>query len=299
MSAQQLLQEGAAQGLSRMASVVHGAAEQLASAARVTRFLQGRLQFQVRPDDIFISSYPRSGTTWIQQILVVLTRNGDQEGHISEFSPWFERRLALGFDHAEDFQRLRSPRVFKSHLPYQWLPKGARYIYVSRDGRDVAVSYYHLYRTHLGYQEGFDRFYERFCRGDVQYGSWFKHVSGWAHMRDAIGVKMVKYEDMQRDLPAVMMDLAAFCGLSLSRERISELAEFCSFGYMKRHQDRFDHATEERALRGMTTGNFVRRGKTGAFDEYFSQQQLERFEQQTRMTRPWSRLELRLSEFLR
>ena len=290
---------GSAHTLDQLAKWTDATAEHFASAARVVRFLQGHIKFVARPDDVFISSYPRSGTTWLQQILVVLTNDRDHEdAHISEYAPWYERQLALGAQTAEDFANMRSPRIFKSHLPFAWLPKGARYVYALRDGRDVAVSYYHLYCSHLGFQGDFNSFYERFVRGDLQYGSWFKHVAGWRRLEGRPDVRFIEYERMQQDLPTVMNDLADFCGLRLSRERILQLSEFCSFSYMKRHQDRFDHAGEEQGLHQVSTGQFVRQGTTGEFSAYFSRPQLERFEERKRPQRWWAGMEFRLGDFL-
>ena len=83
----------------------------------VLDFFRGRLDFSPRPDDIFVASYPRSGTTWVQFILYQLTTPGDMKfDHISQISPWFERSLALGTMRASDFEAFASPRLFKTHL---------------------------------------------------------------------------------------------------------------------------------------------------------------------------------------
>jgi hypothetical protein len=133
--------------------------------------------FTPRADDILVVTYPRSGTTWTQMILRQLTTDGGMDfAHIAQVSPWLEWALRSG----RDLDRLPAPRVFKSHLSYRRIPKGpCRYIYVARDGRDVAVSYYHFARTHMQYRGTFGEFYDRFLTGDDTYGSWLAHVAGW------------------------------------------------------------------------------------------------------------------------
>jgi hypothetical protein len=121
--------------------------------------------FVPRPDDIFIVTYPRSGTTWMQMILYQFTTEGKMAfPHITTVCPWFERSQKDG----TAYDALPAPRVLKSHLSYRKIPKGpCRYIYVARDGKDMAVSYYHFYTTHMGFKGTFDDFFPRFLRGEV------------------------------------------------------------------------------------------------------------------------------------
>jgi len=278
-----LLRPALGGALSAAASTFSSAGDALFDVARITRFARGALEMRTRPDDIFISSYPRSGTTWLQYIVHLLARGDEARfDHISEVVPWYERSLSLGTRRAADFEHMESPRIFKSHLPYPWLPRGARYVYAVRDGRDVAVSYHHLYRSHLGSRDNFDAFFERFMRGSLQYGSWFDHVASFKSHAAAPHVHLVSYEDLRSDLARELSKLSAFLGFSHSPSRLAELAQACSFEAMKRDEHRFDHATEERALRGMRTGAFLREGRSGGHAEYLSDSQLARFDQARR-----------------
>lgn len=268
-------------------------------AARVTRFLRGRMQFRGRSDDLFISSYPRSGTTWMQHIAHALRSGGDVSfQHISHVVPWFERSLALGRCNASDFERLPSPRVFKSHLPRTWLPSGARYLYVERDGRDVAVSYYHLYRSHLGFSGTFDQFYESFLRGDVQYRSWFKHVAGWRAYASDPALLIVQYETLRAGLGGELDRIARFWPLPLAADLRKKLQQLCAFEFMKMHESQFDHALAEPAGGRMSLGGFIRRGESGSFAEHLSPEQQARFFERLREATPRAVLELDLPAFL-
>ena len=261
-------------------------------ALRVARFTRGARRFRVRPDDIFISSYPRSGTTWLQFMLHVLIQRRDTGfSHISQVAPWYERSLSLGHQRAEDFDAMPSPRVFKSHLPFAWLPQGARYVYARRDGRDVLVSYYHLYCSHLGFRDGFEAFFERFMDGDLQYGSWFDHVASWEQAAYGGAAHVVAYEALSRDLPAEMARLCAFLGLPRERAELESLARTCSFEAMRRDESRFDHATNPEGPLAVQRGAFVRKGRSGGHAEFLSGAQRERFERE--LCRPRQRPRLR------
>lgn len=270
----------------------------MGDATRVARFLRGLHEFRARPEDIFISSYPRSGTTWMQHILHVIRSRGDVSfQHISDVVPWFERPLALGRTRAGDFEMLSRPRVFKSHLPRAWLPAGARYVYVARDGCDVALSYYHFYCSHLSYRGDFNTFFERFLVGSLQYGSWFRHVAGWqAHASDP-AVLIVQYEQLQRDLPRELQRIAAFCQQSLGAAECERLSELCQFSFMREHEAKFDHARAEPDARAFQPGTFIRRGRCGDARQALSAAQRFRYQQRLEAVRP-SHLELNLPAFL-
>jgi hypothetical protein len=265
---------------------------------RVSRFLRERARHRARPDDVYISSYPRSGTTWLQ-LLVHLVRGGELAfNHIAEVVPWFERPLALGRCTAAQYARMTGPRTFKSHLPHAWLPQGARYVYVYRDGRDVAVSYYHFYRSHLGFAGSFDEFYALFLRGTLQYGSWFRHVADWRRRADEPNVCVLSYEALQREPEPALHALASLCRVRLSSQRVRTILDCSSFDAMKRLEDKFDHARAEPASR-VASGAFVRSGRVGEHGEILSEAQQRSFERMLRMHGPRRLPELRLSAFLR
>jgi Sulfotransferase domain len=274
-------------------------AEFVVDAARVARFLQGLRAFHPRADDVFISSYPRSGTTWLQHITHALRSGGDLSfDHINDSVPWFERQLALGRCTAADFAALPSPRLFKSHLPRVWLPRRTRYIYIARDGRDVATSYFHFYRSHLRFAGTFDDFFERFLRGQLQYGSWFKHVAGWRTTVSDPDQLTLSYEQLQAALPAELRRIAQFCGVELPGPRQVELEAHCSFSFMKRHEAKFDHAAREPNGAATAAGQFIREGQTGGFAELFDAAHDRRFHERLRASIRLPTLELRLPAFL-
>ncbi len=269
--------------------------------ARVAAFARGVAEFRVRPDDIFISTYPRSGTTWVQYMLHLLTRQGQEAEfeHLSQVCPWFERSLAVGASRAADFEALPSPRVFKSHLPRGWLPGGARYLYVEREATDVAVSYFHFYRSHLGYAGDMDSFLRRFVRGELQYRAWFDHVAGWRRRADNPSVCLLRYEELLAHPGAALERVAAFLDLPLSRELRAMILERCAFDAMKAQEQRFDFATEFLLQRGTRRGAFLRRGEAGQGGLEISASWQEEFRKREEDAKHHRRPTWRLADFLR
>jgi len=292
----------AGRALARLAAAAGTGESLLADTRRVCSFLRGRLHFRPRQDDIYVVSYPRSGTTWMQLLLHRLVGHDDLDfAHISEVSPWFERSLAIGTLRASDFEAFPAPRILKSHLPYGWLPRLGRYVYVWRDGRDVAVSYYHFYRSHLGYREDFAAFFQRFLRGELQYRSWFEHVAGWTGHAGAPGARdpiVVRYEELRRDRAAVLRRLAARLGLVVSEARLARIVEETSFEAMKRQEGKLDHATALRLERGGSPHAFLRRGVTGEGADVLDARQAEAYERRLRAPPPRPSRLVRLAAFL-
>jgi hypothetical protein len=212
----------------------------------------------------------------MQMILYQLTTDGSMDfPHIYEYCPWFERssRSALGFEARP------SPRLFKSHLSYRKIPKGpCKYIYVARDGKDVAVSYYHLYRSYNGFEGTFPGFFDRYLRGKVEFGSWFEHVRGWWRHRHDPNVLFLHYEDLLDDLEGGVRKIIAFCGFDIAQERLPTILERCCFAFMKQHESQFDPVTGASWERGAQGKAFLRKGRTGDWRGQLSPEQAARFD---------------------
>jgi hypothetical protein len=285
--------------LARSADFFGGAERALGDARRTLSFLRGRVEFRSREDDVYVVSYPRSGTTWMQLMLHLLAGRDQLDfSHISEVSPWFERSLAVGSMCADDFEGFPSPRIFKSHLPHGWLPRAGRYVYLWRDGRDVAVSYFHLYCSLLGFDQDFQAFFQRFLRGELQYRSWFDHVAGWMARATDPRVLIVRYEDLRQDRAAVLRRVAAHAGMSVSEEHLARVVATSTFEAMKAQESKYDHATALRLERGHAAQPFLRRGVCGEGLAALDANQQAAFEQRLRAMSQGPSRELRLPAFL-
>jgi hypothetical protein len=263
--------------LGAVASVLQWLADLLEGAVGWIRSVKLiHCDFVPRPDDIFIVTYPRSGTTWMQMILYQLTTDGSMDfPHIYEYCPWFEESSRS----ADGFEGRPSPRLFKSHLSYRRIPKGpCKYIYIARNGKDVAVSYFHFSRSHLGFRGTFDAFFDRFLRGRVKGGSWFKHVKGWWDHRNDANVLFLYYEELLHDLETCVRRIIAFCDLDVDPARLPAILERCSFTFMKAHESQFDPQRGVLWEQGIQWNAFIRQGRAGAWKDTLSPQQASWFE---------------------
>ena len=100
--------------------------------------------FKFRDDDIVISTYAKSGTTWMQQIVSQLLFDGKEGLPTADMSPWLDLRVPPKEVKLPMIEAQTHRRFLKTHLPVDAIvfsPK-AKYIYIGRDGRDVAWSFY-------------------------------------------------------------------------------------------------------------------------------------------------------------
>jgi len=264
------------------AKVLNGTIDILTETVQfMNLFRIGRLDFVPRADDIFIVTYPRSGTTWMQMILYQLATDGNMDfPHISQVVPWFERVISFNVMSGEDIESLPSPRIFKTHLSHKWIPKGpCKYIYIVRNGRDVAVSFFHFYKSHLAFKGKFSEFFDLFMRGKVQFGSWFEHVAGWRKHQDDPNILFLEYENLIQDTENCIQRIIHFCGFDIPPERFPEILERCSFAFMKKHESKFDHITAMIWEKGYQQNSFLRKGEIGNAKAYLTSEQEKIFEQ--------------------
>ena len=242
-----------------------------------------RTLIEPRPDDIYIVTYPRSGTTWLQMILYQMMTDGEMSfTHISQVIPFFDRALLS----RTDLAALQSPRVFKTHLPFRnisTLP--GRYLYVARNGKDVLTSYYHFHKSHYNFERGLAEFFEDFVSGKLQYGSWFDHVSEWRTHAGDPRTLFLLYEDLVNNLEGCIRMIANFCGIVVPEVKYPIILERCGFGFMKRYEAKFDHAVEVSweeggsVVKPAPTGPFLREGRVGNWNEHLTSDQSKRFDE--------------------
>ncbi len=192
------------------------------------------LAFEPRPSDVFIATYPKCGTTLMQQIVHGLRTGGDMDFRdISEVIPWLELASDLGLDPTAE-QRAE-PRAFKTHLGWGGLPKGGRAIYLLRDPEAALVSFYHFFSGWFFEPGAFDL--ETFAlefvlarEGDGDY--WTHLVSWWPHRNDS-DVLYLFYEEVVADLARAVGDVASFLRLTVDAGRIELATRQASIDFMR------------------------------------------------------------------
>ena len=242
--------------------------------------------FQPRPSDVIISPYGKSGTTWLQQIVHGLRTGGDMDfDDISRVVPWIETSYALGID--LNAEQRGHPRAFKSHLAWDDVPKGGRYIVSIRDPKDAFVSRYHFMQGWLvvpGSIPMSEWANDNFARDRQKSGYWRHLLSWWEHRQDE-NVLLLCYETMKTDLPGTIRRVAQFIGVALDDRLFDTVLRQSSFDFMLAHKDKFDERLMSERMEkvaGLPPGGDstkVRKGKVGEHVYELSDEIIAQFDQ--------------------
>ena len=168
------------------------------------------------------------------------------------------------------------PRFIKSHSPFN--PSYPNVIYIVRDGRDVAVSYYHysLKMGNIGLDTELSDFLDMFNKGEIySFGKWSDHVHGWLDRRGE-NVVVVRYEDLLNDAASELRRMLKFCGIEPNHDAVDQAVEASSFDRMKRLREEQQDIIQS-IRRSNTRKKFLRSGNKGDWEDYMDDHQIGDF----------------------
>ena len=186
------------------------------------------------PDDTMLVSYPRSGNTWTRFLVANLVFPDREvsfaniESLIPDTSSQSSRAL----------KRTPRPRFIKTHEYFDH--RYPRTIYIVRDPRDVALSYYDFQRKYRQIEDGYplERYVDDFVSGrlvSAPWGTWAENVGSWIHTRSGHpGFLVLRYEDMLADTLGQLSRVADFLRLPPDAQRLQRAVELSSADRMRK-----------------------------------------------------------------
>jgi hypothetical protein len=188
-----------------------------------------------QPGDIILATYPRTGTTWVQNIMVGLMKG------VNSLDKLGEKELYFMFPYVEfrDVMQTvvprmtQTPRLFKTHLPVQLAPQEClkhtdRKILVTiRNPKDTAVSQYKFYKQVMSplYDNiTFDQFIDKFMNGQVTSGDYWQWSKNWIEKAaKSENILLFHYEDLLDDFEGTVQKIDSFLDTKRTRDEIAEL----------------------------------------------------------------------------
>ena len=152
------------------------------------------------------------------------------------------------------------PRWIKSHHTYD--PDYPKIIYLYRDGRDVAVSFYHWSGAY--HKMSFKDYCKQVFLHDnnTPWGAWNSHLEQWLSHRNNSNMLVVKYEDLVSSPFHNLEKICSFLGLSRTEKDFGIALER---SLIEKQQADFN---KSKILSGLTVGV---KGGPGKWKEYFDE----------------------------
>jgi len=251
---------------------------------------------------IFISSYPKSGTTWTQAIVYGLLTKGkfNELNHISDYAPFFEidgtweaDRALVKERYSQNHEQIGC-RIFNTHLRREMMPQitkesRSKCIYLVREGKDVCTSFFHhltnqldgggfKWKVNATEEEAFEEFFRLWVNGDIPFGSWAHHLKSWLgssapNLVDDDCVLVMKYEDMLTNLEDCVKQMSKFLEVNLTDLELQALLPQLNFQCMSEHREKF----EPISVSFRNEYKFLRKGITGDSNSLFTENEKQKF----------------------
>jgi Sulfotransferase domain len=203
--------------------------------------------FEPNPDDVFIVTPPKCGTTWLQQIVQSVRSGCSMDfSNINDAVPW------LGMTPVQDprsaGEQAWHPRAFKTHDPLDRVPIGGRYVVGLRDPCDALVSHYRFFAGSFLDADVIDL--DTFARDfSIPGRELVDHVlAAWGRRHDD-DVLIVCFEDLKSDLPVAVDRVVEFIQVTCDQDRRDEVVRQAGLEFMRHHVAKFDDSDLFESLR--------------------------------------------------
>ncbi|GFR08225.1 hypothetical protein TNCT_453331 [Trichonephila clavata] len=247
--------------------------------------IEETLDYESRDGDIIICSYPKTGTTWLQYIVMQITSKGKDfpafNDALVNVVPFMEMTGKGPID------EMKGLRIYKHHYPFNMIKKNdkAKYLYIYRHPEDTFVSFYHFLQSIREEKFDFDQMFEEFLSNDIEYGRYFEHVLSFAAHKNDDNLLLISYENLFNNRKEGYLRIAKFLGEDYYQSLVNDEAllnrvlENTSFDYMKKNLQFVHPNPKEPSKDTVKTVNFFRKGGVGDGKSKLSPDQIKRIRQ--------------------
>ncbi|XP_042212603.1 sulfotransferase family cytosolic 1B member 1-like isoform X2 [Homarus americanus] len=242
--------------------------------------------FQFKPEDVIVASYPKTGTTWVQEIVYMLTHSLEKSDDSSEVLETRFPYLEYPYPGIKSIGAKTGPRYVKTHLPITLLPSSfensnAKLIYIARNPRDTAVSYFYFLRllTQCSYEGTLSSFIKMFLSDMAVYSPFFDHVLGYWKSREDPSILFITYEELHQDSIKVIKKIAEFLEVEVSDYAVNYIAACTSFSAMAANPSvNYEH-WKDLGFAHKDKGQFMRKGQVGSWEVHLNKEEVAAFEE--------------------
>lgn len=223
---------------------------------------------KTQPQDIFIAAYPKSGNTWMQNLISGIIYGVDT----AILPDKLTQKLIPNVHKTDYYKRFLDFACFKTHeFPK---PHYKKVVYLVRDGRDAMVSYYHMNKA-IDPNTSFERMIKN---GEGMVSKWHEHIKRWEENPYGAEMIQIRYEHLHSQPMKEMRKFCNFAGIERSDEVLQRSIEGNQLVKMKKKEKQFgwDNDGWDKSK------DFIRRGKVGSFKDEMDPKLLKMFEQEAK-----------------
>lgn len=222
--------------------------------------------------DRLLASYPKSGNTWLRFMVGQVCAGRPLEwDELGDYVPMVDRTTSArwAFPDGGRIVKTHHRRLRRYRVPSR------QSVYIVRDGRDVAVSYYHHQRREGTADGEFGPWLGRFLAGSVdRYGSWADHVRSWSAADGGPeGCMVVRYERMLAKPVDVLGEVLEHLGIPAEPAVLALVVEAHAADRLREREARSAYL----AARHVGGGSFVRAAGTSSWRDTFTGRDEELF----------------------
>lgn len=269
--------------------------------------------FELRENDVVISTPSKSGTTWMQTLVGLLLFDGVPPAPVYDLSPWLDMNIRSKEEVHALLEAQEHRRFIKTHTPLDGLPwrDDVTYLTVGRDPRDAFASMQHhsdnmarekvrARRVAAVSDDDLDDLPDRWPdsedprdqvrafleldRGrnaaDVNLAHLLHHLRLAWEKRERPNVHLFHYVDLTADLVGELRRLRDALGTDQSDPRLEELATEASLEAMRARAA--DTAPEASMGLWKDPAQFFRKGRHGDGERLMTAAELRRYEERCR-----------------
>jgi aryl sulfotransferase len=255
-----------------------------------------------RNDDIIITTPIKSGTTWMENIVMHLIFQDLKIRPLGEYCPWPDARFSPIEGVMDLLNSQQHRRFLQTHLPLDGLPyfSAVKYVVVARDTRDVFMSLWNHYRNYtpeflnlLNTTPGRVGAQMPICPDDIREfwhdwvtKGWFEwesegfpfwsnlhHTQAWWDFHHLPNILMVHFNDLLSDLEGEIKRIATHLEIQVSDETLSKIVEATTFKTMKQNASEIVPHLDDLFEGGPQT--FINKGTNGRWRDILTEDDLK------------------------
>lgn len=226
----------------------------------------------VKPSDVYIVSFPKSGNTWVRFYLCNLLNNLPSShftNDVISFKILDQTMPELGLsDLRKPWPHENFPRIIKTHLKYNVVMGNHKNILVLRDPKDVMISYFNFEKTKVSSKFKGNTLSNFIRDSKLGINAWCRHYLSWKE-QDGI---IIKYEELKEKDVDIFLKLNEYLGISCAEDIFLKSVMQSRFESIKKLEAEKGLADPSKVGDGF---KFARSGKTGQWKDLFSENDLE------------------------